>query len=87
MATLSDLFPIFLFSKPARHEAVPYEEMALYYPQPNQRRPLILVGPPAIGRHELRQRLLDDSSKFAAPVPRKRQTSRAGHLGFFLLFS
>ena len=49
----------------------PYEEMALYYPQPNQRRPLILVGPPSIGRHELRQRLLDQAEKFAAPVPRK----------------
>jgi hypothetical protein len=51
-------------------EVAPYEEMALYYPQPNQKRPLILVGPPSIGRHELRQRLLDDTSKFAAPVPR-----------------
>ena len=51
-------------------ETPPYEEMALYYPQPNQKRPLILVGPPSIGRHELRQRLLDDTSKFAAPVPR-----------------
>ena len=45
--------------------------MALYYPQPNQKRPLILVGPPSIGRHELRQRLLDDTVKFAAPIPRK----------------
>jgi len=52
-------------------EVAPYEEMALYYPQPNQKRPLILVGPPSIGRHELRQRLLDDTSKFAAPVPRR----------------
>ena len=32
---------------------------------------LILVGPPSIGRHELRQRLLDDTVKFAVPVPRK----------------
>ena len=52
------------------HEVPPYEEMALYYPHPNQKRPLILVGPPSIGRHELRQRLLDDTTKFAAPVPR-----------------
>ena len=29
------------------------------------------MGPPSIGRHELRQRLLDDTGKFAAPVPRK----------------
>ena len=52
-------------------EAPPYEEMALYYPQSNQRRPLILVGPPSIGRHELRQRLLDDTTKFAVPIPRE----------------
>ena len=52
-------------------EAPPYEEMALYYPQSSQKRPLILVGPPSIGRHELRQRLLDDTVKFAAPIPRK----------------
>ena len=52
-------------------EVPPYEEMALFYPNPQQRRPLILVGPPSIGRHELRQRLLDDTAKFAAPVPRK----------------
>ena len=45
--------------------------MALYYPQANQRRPLILVGPPSIGRHELRLRLLEDTSRFAAAVPRK----------------
>ena len=45
--------------------------MALYYPQANQRRPLILVGPPSIGRHELRLRLLEDTSRFNAAVPRK----------------
>ena len=57
--------------KRERNEAPPYEEMSLYYPQSNQKRPLILVGPPSIGRHELRQRLLDDTSRFAAPIPRK----------------
>ena len=50
-----------------------YEEMALYYPQANQKRPLILVGPPSIGRHELRLRLLEDKNRFAAAVPRKLQ--------------
>ena len=54
-----------------RFDIPPYEEMALYYPQANQRRPLILVGPPSIGRHELRLRLLEDTSRFAAAVPRK----------------
>ncbi|EFX60379.1 hypothetical protein DAPPUDRAFT_277819, partial [Daphnia pulex] len=53
-----------------RFDIPPYEEMALYYPQSNQKRPLILVGPPSIGRHELRQSLLEDTTRFAAAVPR-----------------
>ena len=61
----------FLF-KAERFDIPPYEEMALYYPQANQRRPLILVGPPSIGRHELRLRLLEDTSRFNAAVPRKQ---------------
>ena len=49
-----------------------YEEMALYYPEPNRRRPIILIGPPNVGRHELRQRLMEsDFDRFAAAVPRK----------------
>lgn len=51
--------------------------MALYYPQANQRRPLILVGPPSIGRHELRLRLLEDIVRFAAAVPRKNNITQA----------
>ena len=74
-----------------KSEAPPYEEMALYYPQPNQKRPLILVGPPSIGRHELRQRLLDDTSKFAAPIPRKPFNLVIDHLQkvirYFYFFS
>lgn len=62
------------FKKAEKYEVPPYEEMALYYPQANQRRPLILVGPPNIGRHELRLRLLEDVNRFAAAVP---HTSRA----------
>jgi len=63
-----------------KSEAPPYEEMALYYPQPNQKRPLILVGPPSIGRHELRQRLLDDTSKFAAPIPHTSRPRENGEI-------
>jgi len=57
------------FKRAERFDIPPYEEMALYYPQANQRRPLILVGPPSIGRHELRLRLLEDTSRFNAAVP------------------
>lgn len=62
-----------------KNDVPPYEEMSLYYPQSNVRRPLILVGPPSIGRHELRQRLLDDTSRFAAPIPRKFQQNILFH--------
>ncbi len=34
-----------------RFEVPPYEEMALYYPQANQRRPLILVGERTYNKH------------------------------------
>lgn len=48
-----------------------YDEVALYYPRANHKRPIVLIGPPNIGRHELRQRLMEDSDRFAAAIPRK----------------
>lgn len=55
-------------------EILTYEEVALYYPRANNKRPIVLIGPPNIGRHELRQRLMEDSERFAAAIP---HTSRA----------
>ncbi|CAH1402888.1 unnamed protein product [Nezara viridula] len=55
-------------------EILTYEEVALYYPRANHKRPIVLIGPPNIGRHELRQRLMEDSDRFAAAIP---HTSRA----------
>lgn len=52
-------------------EILTYEEVALYYPRASHKRPIVLIGPPNIGRHELRQRLMADSDRFAAAVPRK----------------
>lgn len=52
-------------------EVLTYEEVALYYPRANHKRPIVLIGPPNIGRHELRQRLMHDSERFAAAIPRK----------------
>lgn len=44
----------------------------MYYPQPNRKRPIVLIGPRNVGRHELRQRLMEsDIDRFAAAVPRK----------------
>ncbi|KAL3873727.1 hypothetical protein ACJMK2_036842 [Sinanodonta woodiana] len=50
-------------------EILTYEEVAQYYPEPNRRRPVVLIGPPNVGRHELRQRLMTDFERFAAAVP------------------
>lgn len=47
-----------------------YEEVRLYYPRTHQKRPLVLIGPQKVGRHELRQRLMEDTNRFAAAVPR-----------------
>nr|XP_023013161.1 MAGUK p55 subfamily member 5-A isoform X3 [Leptinotarsa decemlineata]XP_023013162.1 MAGUK p55 subfamily member 5-A isoform X3 [Leptinotarsa decemlineata]XP_023013163.1 MAGUK p55 subfamily member 5-A isoform X3 [Leptinotarsa decemlineata] len=55
-------------------EILTYEEVSLYYPRANNKRPVVLIGPPNIGRHELRQRLMEDSERFAAAIP---HTSRA----------
>lgn len=54
-----------------REEILTYEEVELYYPQPNRKRPIVLIGPPNVGRHDLRQRLMEsDYERFAAAVPR-----------------
>lgn len=52
-------------------ESIAYEEVALYYPRSDRKRPVVLIGPPNIGRHELRQRLMQDGDRFAAAIPRK----------------
>lgn len=52
-------------------EILTYEEVSLYYPRANNKRPIVLIGPPNIGRHELRQKLMEDSERFAAAIPRK----------------
>lgn len=57
---------------PEPEEILTYEEVSLYYPRASHKRPIVLIGPPNIGRHELRQRLMADSDRFAAAVPRKQ---------------
>ncbi|XP_038074632.1 MAGUK p55 subfamily member 5-like [Patiria miniata] len=50
-------------------EILTYEEVGLYVPNPDKKRPVVLIGPPKVGRHELRQRLLESEARFAAAVP------------------
>ncbi|XP_025104838.1 MAGUK p55 subfamily member 5-like isoform X4 [Pomacea canaliculata] len=60
-------------------EILTYEEVTRYYPQPNHKRPIVLIGPPDVGRQELRNRLMQwDCDRFAFAVP---HTSRAPEPG------
>jgi hypothetical protein len=43
-----------LLKKNYGSEIVSYEEVALYKPPKNKKRPIVLVGPHSIGRHDLR---------------------------------
>ena len=52
-------------------EILTYEEVGLYTPATKKKRPIVLIGPPKVGRHELRQRLLESDDRFSAAVPRK----------------
>ncbi|TMW53051.1 hypothetical protein DOY81_001914 [Sarcophaga bullata] len=85
-------YPLYATTAPDEtepEEILTYEEVALYYPRATHKRPIVLIGPPNIGRHELRQRLMADSERFSAAVPqshdkkklKKKDTSRARREG------
>ncbi|CAG2170392.1 unnamed protein product [Oppiella nova] len=61
-------------------EILSYEEVSLYYPRANIKRPIVLIGPTNIGRHELRQRLMHDTDRFAAAVPHTSRSRREGEI-------
>lgn len=67
-------------------EILTYEEIHLYYPKANIKRPVILIGPTNIGRHELRQRIMLDSERFAAAVPHTSRNRRYYYQNFELSF-
>nr|XP_039260629.1 MAGUK p55 subfamily member 5-like isoform X1 [Styela clava] len=47
-----------------------YEEMALYHQPESKKRPIVLIGPANVGRHELRQRLMEnDRDRFSFAIP------------------
>ncbi|XP_005099044.1 MAGUK p55 subfamily member 5 isoform X2 [Aplysia californica] len=62
-------------------ETLTYEEISRYFPQPNRKRPIILIGPSNVGRQELQQRLIDsDPDRFGAPVPHTTRPRRASEV-------
>lgn len=53
-----------------REEVPTYEEVARLYPRPGLPRPIVLIGPPGVGRNELKRRLMAlDVDKYRTPVP------------------
>ncbi len=55
-----------------RPSLLTYELVDLYYPQPQRRRPLVLVGPTHVGRQQLIEGLIrGDPKRFALPDIRK----------------
>ena len=59
-----------------REEIATYEEVARLFPRPGIFRPIVLIGPPGVGRNELKRRLIAlDSERYKATVPRKYRKS------------
>merc|ERR1711994_702222 len=59
---------------------IAYEEVALYYPRAERKRPVVLIGPPNIGRHELRHRLMQDVDRFQQAIPHTSRPKRADEI-------
>ncbi|TRY61093.1 hypothetical protein TCAL_07862 [Tigriopus californicus] len=61
-------------------DIIAYEEVTLYYPRSDRKRPVVLIGPPNIGRQELRQRLMTNSDRFSAAIPHTSRPKRADEI-------
>ncbi|XP_077254480.1 membrane palmitoylated protein 7-like protein metro isoform X6 [Temnothorax americanus] len=62
-----------------REEVPTYEEVAKLYPRPGLYRPVVLIGPPGVGRNELKRRLMaTDAEKYKIPVPYTSRPPRPG---------
>ncbi|XP_015174360.1 PREDICTED: MAGUK p55 subfamily member 7 isoform X1 [Polistes dominula] len=64
-----------------REEVPTYEEVAKLYPRPGLYRPVVLIGPPGVGRNELKRRLMaTDPDKYKTPVPYTSRPPRSGEI-------
>ncbi|PNF14000.1 MAGUK p55 subfamily member 7 [Cryptotermes secundus] len=64
-----------------REEIATYEEVAKLYPRPGLHRPVVLIGPPGVGRNELKRRLIaTDQEKYKTPIPYTSRSMRHGEV-------
>jgi MAGUK p55 subfamily protein 5 len=62
---------------PLNEEIVTYEQVTLHKPDVHHKRPIVLIGPHNIGRHELRKRLMQSNpGLFEVAVPHTTRTPR-----------
>ncbi|RNA19272.1 MAGUK p55 subfamily member 5 [Brachionus plicatilis] len=68
----------FLYGLDVKNEDIfTYEEVCLYKPPTDRKRPIVLIGPHNIGRHELRKRLMQaNPSLFEVAVPHTTRPQR-----------
>lgn len=58
-------------------ETLTYEQVCLFKPPPNRKRPIVLIGPHSMGRNELRKRLMQSNpSLFEVAVPHTTRSPR-----------
>lgn len=58
-------------------ELLTYEEVSLYKPPPSTPRPIVFIGPPGVGRNELKRRLIAcDPDTFGSAVPHTSRPKR-----------
>ncbi|XP_025417087.1 MAGUK p55 subfamily member 7 isoform X3 [Sipha flava] len=64
-----------------REDIATYEEVVKLYPRPEFPRPIVLIGPPGVGRNELKRRIMElNPDKYHTPVPHTSRSPRPGEV-------
>ncbi|KAL4113304.1 hypothetical protein QTP88_016956 [Uroleucon formosanum] len=64
-----------------REDIATYEEVVKLYPRNEFPRPIVLVGPPGVGRNELKRRIMElNPDKYHTPVPHTSRSPRPGEV-------
>ncbi|XP_023328596.1 MAGUK p55 subfamily member 7 isoform X2 [Eurytemora carolleeae] len=64
-----------------REEIPTYEEVARLFPRAGRYRPIVIIGPPGVGRNELKRRLLAlEPDRMKATVPHTSRTQKQGEV-------